>query len=104
MIYQIAFYVPETHLNEVKEAMFAEGAGHIGDYTKCAWQTKGVGQFCPQENSDPYLGTIDKLESVTEYKIEMVCKEECVKATVAALKLAHPYEEPAYSVIKLENS
>ena len=100
-IYHIYFYVPETHLQQVKEAMFAAGAGKIGDYERCAWQTKGQGQFCPCEGSDPYLGKKGDLETVAEYKVEMVCNEKDINEVIAALKNSHPYEEPAYGVIEI---
>ena len=100
-MYQITFYVPETHLEEVKNSLFAAGAGKIGNYTRCAWQTKGEGQFCPQAGSKPFLGETDKIERVVEYKVELVCSEKHLKKAIAALKSSHPYEQPAYGVIQL---
>lgn len=100
-MYQITFYVPETHLEEVKNSIFAAGAGKIGNYSYCAWQVKGEGQFCAQEGSNPFLGKPGEVEHVIEYKVELVCAEKYLKKTIKALKIAHPYEEPAYSVIKL---
>jgi len=100
--YFIAFYVPETHVEEVKEAMFVVGAGQLGNYERVAWQVKGEGQFCPKAGSQPYLGKVNELERVAEYRVEMICKTEAIKAVLKAFKEAHPYEEPAYQVIKLE--
>jgi len=102
MIYQLSFYVPETHLEQVKESLFKAGAGQFNNYKQVAWQTKGLGQFCPTEGSDPYLGKTGKLEKVAEYKVEMICAEQYIKPVIAALKASHPYEEPAYNIIKLE--
>ncbi len=96
MLYKLCFYVPATHLDVVKEAVFAAGAGAIGNYDKCAWQTKGVGQFRPLPGSHPFLGQAGEVETVEEYKVEMVCSGECISEAVAALLHAHPYETPAY--------
>lgn len=101
-MYKIAFYVPATHLDTTKSAMFAAGAGKIGDYECCAWQVLGQGQFMPLAGSQPFLGKTDQLEYVAEYKVEMVCKRDIIKDVIAALKSAHPYEEPAYHVIAME--
>jgi hypothetical protein len=101
IIYQISFYVPETHLEQVKESLFKAGAGRLGNYERAAWQTKGMGQFCPKQGSIPYLGTTGKLETAEEYKVEMICAEEHIKEAIAALKKNHPYEEPAFAVTRL---
>ena len=98
-LYKIEFYVPETHLEAVKLAMFEAGAGNIGDYDSCAWQSLGQGQFRPLQGSSAYLGEIDKLETIAEYKVEMICGEATLEAAIAALKQAHPYEEVAYFVL-----
>lgn len=100
-MFQISFYVPESHLEAVKESIFAAGAGQIGDYAKCAWQTLGEGQFMPLEGSDPFLGEKNKISKEPEYKVELVCRDEIIVNVIAALKKAHPYEEPAYQVVKL---
>lgn len=99
-IYRINVYVPESHLEEVKAALFAAGAGKIGDYDSCCWQTKGQGQFRPLEGSAPYVGQTGKVETIEEYKLEMVCAAENVKAALESMIQAHPYEEPAYDVYK----
>ena len=99
----MCFYVPESHLDAVKSAAFAAGGGRIDDYENCSWQVKGEGQFRPMEGSQPFIGKIDRLEIVEEYKVEMVVPEDRVVEVVAAMKAAHPYEEPAYHVIKIED-
>lgn len=101
-MYKICFYVPTSHVEEVKNAMFAKGAGKIGDYGCCAWQVLGEGQFMPLVGSHAFIGEQDKLEKVSEYKVEMVCADEYIKDVIAALKQAHPYEEVAYQVWRLE--
>ena len=100
---KIEFYVPETHLESVKQAMFDSGAGKVGDYDCCAWQTLGLGQFRPLAGSNPHLGTQGEIESVPEYKVEMVCVEDLIEGVVAAMKAAHPYEEVAYCVMRIES-
>lgn len=100
-MHKICFYVPETHLEPVKAALFAAGAGRIGLYDSCAWQVKGEGQFRPQAGANPFLGQVGEVEVVAEYKVELVCADDCIGAAIAALRTAHPYEEPAYDVVKL---
>lgn len=97
---KIEFYVPESHLEDVKNAMFIAGAGRVGDYDCCAWQTQGHGQYRPLAGSDPYQGEQGKIEQLAEYKVEMVCLAECVTEVITAMKNAHPYEEVAYCVIR----
>ena len=102
-LFKIEFYVPETHLEQVKNAMFKAGAGRVGDYDCCAWQTLGQGQFRPLEGSDPFIGKQDQVERVSEFKVEMVCLQGRQAAVIAALKSAHPYDEVAYCVIRIES-
>lgn len=102
-MYKITFYVPASHLEVVKAALFAAGAGRLGDYDCCAWQVKGQGQFRPLAGSNPRIGRRDVLETVEEYRVELVCDDACVQAAVAALRQAHPYEMPAYDVVKAED-
>ena len=104
VIFKIEFYVPSNHLEQVKDALFEAGAGRVGNYDRCAWQTAGSGQFRPGPGSSPFLGAANKVESVEEFKVELVCEKSCLQGTIKALKKAHPYEEPAYSVIRLESN
>lgn len=97
-MYKLCVYVPESHLEAVKAALFAAGAGRIGDYEQCCWQTLGVGQFRPLPGSQPHIGELGKLEQVAEYKVEMVVADDAVAAACKALLQAHPYEEPAYDL------
>ncbi len=82
--------------------MFDAGAGIVGDYQECAWQTLGEGQFKPLDGSQPYIGEVNTLEKVEEFKVEMVCTSQLIEKVILALKSSHPYEVPAFSVIKLE--
>ena len=86
----------------VKTAMFEAGAGRVGNYDCCAWQTRGEGQFRPLDGSTPFLGNQGQIETVIEHKLEMVCEEQFLEAVIAALKRAHPYEEVAHTVIRTE--
>jgi hypothetical protein len=101
-MYKLCFYVPESHLEPVKAAVFAAGAGRIGAYDACCWQVKGQGQFRPLQGSTPFIGTQGSVEHVDEYRVELICENAHIHAAVAALKLAHPYEEPAYDVLRVE--
>lgn len=94
------FYVPKTHLEKVKDAVFKAGAGRIGNYDNCSFEIEGIGQFRPLAGSRPFLGTEDKVEKVFEVKVEMVCEEKFLVDIVQALKNSHPYETPAYYAIK----
>ena len=102
-LFKIEIYIPESHLEQVKIAIFDAGAGRVGDYDACAWQTLGQGQYRPLEDSQPFVGTKDKIETVTEYKVELVCSEKFLPAVVEAMKASHPYEEVAYCVIRMES-
>jgi len=95
--------VPFEHTEKVKEALFAAGAGKIGQYDCCSWQTAGSGQFKALAGSQPTIGKPGVLETVDEHKVELVCDSEYIDAAIKALKESHPYEEPAYEVYKLEN-
>lgn len=100
-MYKLAFFVPEDDAEIVKEAIFATGAGRIGNYEACCFQTPGRGQFRPLDGANPHIGDVGSLETVNELKVELVCEDELIAAAVAALRLAHPYEEPAFDVWRL---
>ncbi|KQQ66434.1 NGG1p interacting factor NIF3 [Pseudomonas sp. Leaf127] len=102
-MYKLAFFVPTSHLEPVKSALFAAGAGRIGDYDHCAWQVPGQGQFRPLDGSQPFIGQGGVVEQVEEWKVELVVADEHIRAAVAALRLSHPYETPAYDVWRLED-
>lgn len=97
-MYKLCFFVPQSHLEPVKQAVFAAGAGRIGDYDQCCWQVLGQGQFRPLPGSSPFLGRENEVEQVDEYRVEMVCADAVIAAAVSALRQAHPYEEPAFDV------
>lgn len=102
-MYKVCVFIPESHLDVVKQALFSVGAGKIGDYDQCSWQTLGEGQFRPLAGSYAYIGEVGEVEKVPEYKLELVCEEPLIQAVIAAMKTAHPYETPAYEVYRLES-
>ncbi|MCP4180879.1 MAG: NGG1p interacting factor NIF3 [bacterium] len=99
-MYRIDLYVPETHLEVVKSAMFEAGAGRIGDYDYCCWQISGKGQFRALDGSNPYLGEKGKIEKIIEFKVELICIPELIEKVIKALIESHPYETPAYQIIE----
>lgn len=102
-MYHLSFYVPQEHLEEVKDALFTAGAGQIGNYRHCSWQSQGMGQFMPLDGNKAFIGSTNQLEKIEEYKVEMVCSTEKIEAVIVALKESHPYETPAYYVLKCED-
>lgn len=102
-MYKLSFYVPESHLESVKAAVFAQGAGRVGEYEHCCWQAQGRGQFRPLEGSKPFIGQSGELATVAEWKVEMVVADELIHNAVKALKKAHPYEVPAFEVWRLSD-
>ena len=101
-MYRIGVYVPKSHLEPVKEAMFANGAGRYGKYDRCSWQVLGSGQFRPSAEANPYAGTPGKLEIISEYRVEMICHEKAIERVIEAMLAAHPYEEPAYDIVEIK--
>jgi hypothetical protein len=101
-MYKLAFFVPPSHVEQVKSALFAAGAGRIGPYECCSWQMLGQGQFRPLDGSQPFIGQAGEIEQVQEWKVELVVADELIEQAVSALKRSHPYEVPAYDVWKLE--
>ncbi|MHA6197010.1 NGG1p interacting factor NIF3 [Pseudomonas wadenswilerensis] len=100
-MYKLAFFVPASHVDTVKQAVFAAGGGRIGDYDSCAWQVLGQGQFRPLDGATPFIGQAGVVESVEEWRVELVVADELIHQVVAALKQSHPYETPAYEAWKL---
>lgn len=92
-------YVPTAQAEEVRQALGAAGAGQVGEYTGCAWSVTGTGEFTPVGSANPSIGTVGQHETVTEARLEMVLPPARRSAVVAALRQAHPYEEPAFSLV-----
>ncbi len=102
-LFKIAVFVPETHVNEVHEALMNNGAGHIGNYSEAGFRTLGLGTFKPLEGSDPHIGTLGELERVEETKLETVVSQSNLHKAINAMLKVHPYEEVAYDIYKLDN-
>lgn len=100
-MYKLCYHVPESHLEATKAAVFEAGGGRIGAYDQCCWQVKGTGQFRPLAGARPFLGEAGRIETVDEYRVELVCADQAIADVVAALRRAHPYETPSYDVIRL---
>lgn len=102
-LYKLAVYTPITHEKVVREALGESGAGYIGNYSNCTFNSLGTGTFKPEANSNPFIGEIGKIEEVKEVKIETIVPNSILQKTISKMMKAHPYEEVAYDVYKLEN-
>lgn len=102
--YKVVVFVPISYLEAVKAAMFRAGAGSQGDYQDCAWTVTGMGQFCPGDGANPFVGEIGQTEKVEEARLEVLVDALCLGAVITAMKEAHPYEEVAYDVFVNEGS
>ncbi len=98
---KVVVFVPEADRNRVAEAMFAAGAGHIGHYSQCSFRLAGTGTFFGSEAARPTIGHKGRRQEVSEWRLEAVCPQARVEEVVAALRLAHSYEEPAVDVYSL---
>jgi hypothetical protein len=96
----LVVYVPVPDTERVLAALFEAGAGAIGHYRECAWVTEGTGQFRPLPGSRPAIGSTGRLEKVAENRVEVVLARGLRRQVVAALRAAHPYEEPAFHVLE----
>lgn len=98
---KLVVFVPAEALDAVRDAVFEAGAGRIGLYERCSWYTEGTGTFFAGEGADPSVGEKGHEERVPELRLETVFPEERQNDVVAALRAAHPYEEPAFDVYSL---
>jgi hypothetical protein len=98
---KLVVFVPREALDTVREALFGAGAGRIGDYERCSWYTAGTGTFLGGKGSEPTIGERGREERVSELRLETVYPEEREAEVVAALRAAHPYEEPAFDLYPL---
>jgi hypothetical protein len=102
-MFKLIFFVPKDNVEQVKNAIFEVGAGRIGNYAQCSWQTEGIGQFKPLDGANPSIGSKGNLELVPEFKVEILCLDSNIQAAIDAMRQTHPYEEPAFEVISLQN-
>jgi hypothetical protein len=99
--YKIVVFVPEADGERVRAAMGAAGAGRIGNYDYCCFTTTGIGRFRPTAGATPSIGEVGRFEAVAEERIETLCAEDRLKDVLAAIRHAHPYEEPAIDLYPL---
>jgi len=99
--HKLVWFVPREALESTREAVFAAGAGRIGDYERCSWYTAGTGTFLAGEGADPSIGRIGTEERVSELRVETVVPADRAQAVVAALRAAHPYEQVAFELYPL---
>ena len=100
--YKLVIFVPIDHKERVKDACFKAGAGKLGQYDRCSFEVQGFEQFRACAGATPFIGEIGENTIVGEARVEMVCEKKYLKDTILAMKQAHPYEEPAYDVFKME--
>ncbi len=99
--YKLVWFVPREALDPTREAVFAAGAGRIGDYERCSWYTAGTGTFLAGEGADPSVGQVGKEERVSELRVETVVPAESAAQVIEALRETHPYEEVAFELYPL---
>jgi dinuclear metal center YbgI/SA1388 family protein len=100
---KVVVYVPKGYEDNVRNAMAQEGAGFIGNYSHCTFQSQGTGTFLAQEGTEPFIGTQGKLEYAEEYRLETIVPLPKLSAVLSAMTKAHPYEEAAYDIYSLDN-
>ena len=99
--YKLVYFVPEAAREQVSTALFAAGAGKIGDYSSCSFRSPGTGTFFGEAGTQPAVGKSGKLEEVSEIRVETVVPVKKVEAVLRALRDTHPYEEPAFDLVRL---
>jgi dinuclear metal center YbgI/SA1388 family protein len=103
MLRRLITFAPHDQAEAVRQAVFAAGAGHIGKYAECSFNSRGTGTFKAEEGADPFVGEIGKQHQEDETKIEIVFPAYLELQVVKALVQAHPYEEVAYDIFTMEN-
>ena len=98
---KLVVFVPREALDTVRAALFAAGAGGIGNYTRCSWYTEGTGTFLGGDGTSPTVGQAGREERVAELRLETIFPVAKQDAVIAALREAHPYEEPAFEIYDL---
>jgi hypothetical protein len=101
-LHALVFYVPASHTERLLKAVGDAGAGRLGNYSHCSFTSRGTGRFTPQDGADPYQGRVGRAEEVAEDRVECVVEGSLLDAVVAALRAAHPYEEPALMSWRVE--
>lgn len=102
-LYKYAVYVPQGHEHEIKEVLGRAGAGLQGNYSHCSFQLQGIGAFKPLTGAEPFIGKVDEVALVNEFKIEAIVPESRLNRVIKQVMTAHPYEEPAFDIVELKN-
>lgn len=102
-LFSLTFYTPEKEVEKVRDVVFKAGAGQIGNYSHCSFNSKGEGTFLAGENTHPFCGEIGKRHTEKEIKTEITVPEYLVNKSVRALLSVHPYEEPVWNVVCINN-
>lgn len=100
---KLVCYVPLSHAEQLRIALFKAGAGHIGKYSSCSYNTEGIGTFMPEKGSNPFVGEIKKLHHEKETRIEVIFPLNLKNKIINSLLANHPYQEVAYDIFILEN-
>ena len=103
LLKKLFVFVPLQQASQVRNAIFEAGAGHIGNYSECSFNTQGTGSFTAGEGAHPFIGEVGKPQQEEEIKIETIFPAWLQNKVVAAVKAAHPYEEPAFDLLPLHN-
>lgn len=98
---KLVVFVPTSHADRIRQVLADSGCGHLGNYDRCSFSVKGTGRFRPLKGAKPFLGTQGRAEKVAEERIETICQKKDLKRVLAAVKKAHPYEEPAVDIYPL---
>ncbi len=101
-LYKVVVYVPVSDADKIRKAIGGAGGGKIGAYSYCSFSSRGTGRFTPSEHAKPAIGEIGKSQEVEEERIEFVCETHCLDEVIAAIRKAHPYEEPAIEAWRVE--
>src|SRR5699024_10080534 len=103
-LFKLVIHVPKSHTRKVREALGTEGAGFIGDYSHCTFQTEGVGTFKQLDGTNPFIGEKGKMAFVEEDKLETIIKEADISSILKTLNEVHPYEEVAYDLYPVKQT
>jgi dinuclear metal center YbgI/SA1388 family protein len=103
-LFKLVVFIPETHVDPVMQAVSDAGAGFIGNYSHCTFQTEGIGTFKPLDGAKPFLGEVGQIEKTPEVRLETILSERILAKVLKAMLKAHPYEEVAYDIIPLHNA
>lgn len=103
MLVKVVVYVPCAHTGQVRQALYDAGAGSIGNYDCCSYVMRGESSFRPGEEAHPYCGEAGQIHHEPEDRVEVILPRYKLGKVLQAMLVAHPYEEPAYDIIPLDN-